>query len=82
MKSTGVVRKLDKLGRLVLPIELRSTLNIDIKDGLEILIDQNMIVLRKHSLNCFICGQSKSLVVFKEKRLCRDCIDHIKLISR
>lgn len=82
MKSTGIIRKLDKLGRVVLPIELRKTLNIDIKDGLEILTEQDMIVLKKHSPDCFICGQSKNLVAFKGKLLCRDCIDYIKQINR
>ena len=82
MKSTGIIRKLDKLGRVVLPIELRKTLSIDIKDGLEIFTEQDMIVLKKHSPDCFICGQSKNLVVFKGKLLCRDCIDYIKQINR
>ena len=52
MKSTGIVRQLDSLGRIVLPVELRRTLNIGTKDQLEILIDDNSVVQRKYVRNC------------------------------
>ena len=56
MKSTGIVRKVDELGRVVLPIELRRTLNISYKDSLEIFTDNNMVVLRKYEPSCIFCG--------------------------
>lgn len=55
MKSTGIVRKVDELGRVVLPIELRRTLNISYKDSLEIFTDNNMVVLRKYEPSCIFC---------------------------
>ena len=52
MKSTGIVRKVDELGRIVLPIELRRTLGIDEKDALEIYVDQEKIILKKFKTQC------------------------------
>ena len=48
MKATGIVRKVDELGRIVLPIELRRTLDIEIKDPVEIFVDEDFIILRKY----------------------------------
>ena len=58
VKSTGIVRKVDELGRVVLPIELRRTLNIDIKDSLEIYVENDSIILRKYEPSCIFCGSS------------------------
>lgn len=74
MKSTGIVRKVDELGRIVLPIELRRTLDIDVKDSLEIYVDGDNTVLHKYMPACIFCGSVDSIVEFKGKNICPDCI--------
>ena len=74
MKATGMVRQLDSLGRIVLPIELRRTLGISTKDLLEIFVDGNTILLRKYEPDCHFCGSSTGLVTFKGKQVCRQCL--------
>ena len=59
MKSTGVVRKVDELGRIVLPIELRRTLNIEVKDSLEIFVDGDKIILKPYRPCCVFCGEGE-----------------------
>lgn len=78
MKSTGIVRKIDQLGRVVLPIELRHTLNLDVKDPVEIFIEGNAIVLRKYEAACVFCGGSKSLSPFRDKLICSDCLRQLR----
>ena len=65
MKSTGIVRKVDELGRIVLPIELRRTLDIAVKDALEIYVDEGTIILKKYEPSCIFCGNSKDVISFK-----------------
>ncbi|MBO5339554.1 MAG: AbrB/MazE/SpoVT family DNA-binding domain-containing protein [Oscillospiraceae bacterium] len=74
MKSTGIVRKVDELGRIVLPIELRHTLDIAPKDALEIYVDGSTIVLRKYQPACIFCDDAKDVVSFKGKNVCVNCI--------
>lgn len=78
MKSTGVVRKVDELGRIVLPKTLRETMNIQEKDSLEIFTDNNRIILQKYHPACEFCNNADNIIFFGEKRLCRDCIEQIK----
>lgn len=61
MKSTGIVRKVDELGRVVIPIELRRTLDINIKDPLEIYVDDDKVIFKKYQANmsCFVTGETK-----------------------
>ncbi len=74
MKSTGIVRKVDELGRIVLPIELRRTLDIDVRDPLEIYIEGNdTIILKKYQPTCVFCGESTSIHSFKGKNVCENC---------
>lgn len=73
MKGTGIIRKVDELGRIVLPIELRRTLGIEVKDSLEIFVEGQNIILKKHAPNCIFCGSTRSLTEFKGKRVCRSC---------
>lgn len=77
MKSTGIVRKVDELGRIVLPIELRRTLDIAEKDSLEIYIDGPSIVLKKYQPTCIFCDESQNLVTFHGKNLCQHCLKAI-----
>jgi transcriptional pleiotropic regulator of transition state genes len=74
MKSTGIVRKVDELGRVVIPIELRRTLEIEEKDGLEIYVDNDKIILRKHEPACIFCGNADDVVSFKGKNVCKECL--------
>ncbi len=78
MKSTGIVRKVDELGRIVLPIELRRTLDIEIKDALEIYVDGNSIILKKYEPACIFCGNAKDVLTYKGKIICQDCLDELK----
>lgn len=78
MKSTGIVRKLDTLGRVVIPIELRRTLDIKVKDPLEIFVDDDKIILKKFSPSCIFCGESKDIFDFKGKKVCQSCSEKIK----
>lgn len=77
MKATGIVRKVDELGRVVLPIELRRTLNIDIKDSLEIYVENDTIILRKYEPACLFCGSSTDVQEFKGKNICSECIKEL-----
>ena len=78
VKSTGIVRKVDELGRIVLPIELRRTLNIDIKDSIEIYVDNSSIVLKKYEPTCLFCGESENVVTYKDKNVCKSCLEEMK----
>jgi transcriptional pleiotropic regulator of transition state genes len=79
MKSTGIVRKLDNLGRIVLPIELRRVLDIDVKDGLEIYINEDEIILRKYqpSQSCIFCEEATEVTKFRDKTVCKHCLKSI-----
>ncbi len=78
LKSTGIVRKIDELGRVTLPSELRKTLNIDVKDGLEIFIEGNTIVMKKYEPSCIFCGNARNVINYKEKNICADCMEELK----
>ena len=78
MKSTGVVRKVDELGRIVLPIELRRNLDIEIKDPVEIYVDGDMIILKKYQASCLFCGNAKDVVSVHGKNVCKDCLAEMK----
>lgn len=80
MKSTGIVRKVDELGRVVIPIELRRTLNINIKDALEIFTESDTIILRKYQPLCYICGFGNDLKDLKGKKICRECLNIAKTL--
>lgn len=67
MKSTGIIRRVDELGRIVIPIELRDKFGIAEKDPIEIFIDGSNIILRKFEPNCILCGSSKGLTTYKDK---------------
>lgn len=77
MKSTGIVRKVDELGRIVLPIELRRTLDIAEKDSLEIYVDGPSIVLKKYQPACIFCDDAKDVVNYKGKNVCPSCIQSL-----
>lgn len=80
MKSTGIVRKVDELGRIVLPIELRRTMGIDVKDSLEIYVDGDSIILCKYEPSCIFCGNAKDIVNFKGKNVCSACARELGML--
>ncbi len=77
MKSTGIVRKVDELGRIVLPIELRRTMGISERDPLEIYVDGDSIIMKKHEMTCVFCGSSEDVVDFKDKCICSSCLKEL-----
>lgn len=78
MKSTGIVRKVDELGRVVIPIELRNKLGIEEKDPIEIYVDGSSVILKKYEPNCIFCGSTKKLVEYKDKLVCEKCCEKLK----
>lgn len=78
MKSTGVVRRVDELGRIVIPIELRRTLNIAEKDALEIYVDGEQIILKKYEPACIFCGDASDVINYRGKNICKHCLQELK----
>lgn len=78
MKTIGIVRKVDELGRIVLPIELRRTLGISEHDPLEIYVEGETIMLKKYNPTCVFCGSSEEIYSYNEKNICKKCIEDIK----
>ena len=74
MKATGIVRKIDDLGRIVIPMELRRVLDIDLKDPIEIFVDEDFVILKKYNPACSICGSMDELVNFNNKKVCKQCV--------
>lgn len=77
LKSTGIIRRVDELGRVVIPIELRNKLNIVEKDPIEIYVDGSSIVLKKYEPNCVFCGNTKFLSTYKDKLICKKCANKV-----
>lgn len=82
MKSTGIVRRVDELGRIVIPIEIRNKLNIIYKDPLEIFVNNNNIVLKKNEETCIFCQNSTNLKSYQGKLVCENCIKNVSELSK
>lgn len=78
MKATGIVRKVDELGRIVLPIELRRTLGIAEKESLEIYVSGETIVLKKYQSSCIFCDSSRDVKSFKGRNICAKCLQELQ----
>lgn len=78
MKATGIIRKVDELGRIVLPIEMRRTLDIAEKDALEIYVEGSSIILKKYKPSCIFCDSSKDVTLFKGKNICPKCLKEMQ----
>jgi len=78
MKSTGTVKKIDELGRIVLPKDIRTPMGIEAGDALEIFTDGDRIVLRKFQSACIFCGEAEDVIYFHDKRICSACVSYIK----
>lgn len=82
MKSTGVVRKIDDLGRVVIPKELRKTLELNPQDALEIFVDGNRIILSKYVPGCIFCTELSDLIEFGGKKICEGCLEEMNQIKK
>ena len=78
MKSTGIIRKVDELGRVVLPVEMRRYLKIEERDAVEIIMEDDRILLHKYSSSCVFCGASEDLRKIKGKDVCKACLRLLK----
>ena len=78
MKSTGVCRQVDELGRIVLPISIRKNLDIHVKDNMEIYTEGDKIILKTRQASCVFCGNTENVVAYNEKLICQDCLKELK----
>ena len=78
MKSTGMVRKIDELGRIVIPAEIRQNMDLKVKDTVEIFTDENRIILQKYQPCCLFCNNADNVVYFRDKRICCSCLEKLK----
>ncbi len=78
MKSTGIIRRIDNLGRLVVPKELRKVMGLKEKDPMEFFVDGNQIILEKYAPGCLFCGEETELFDLWGKQVCRECQEKIK----
>ncbi len=78
MKATGIVRPVDPLGRVVIPVELRRNLGINTDDSLEVFVDGDFIMLKKYEPACIFCGNAKDVQNIHGKIICRTCLDELK----
>ena len=81
MKSTGIVRRVDELGRAVIPIEIRNKFEIAEKDPIEIYVECSSIILKKFEPNCVFCGSTKDLVEYKDKLVCSKCAENLNQLK-
>lgn len=77
MKPVGIVRQIDGLGRVVIPKELRRTLEISEGDSFELFIEDNTIIMRKYQPACIVCGNAKNIITYKGRNFCPDCVKEI-----
>jgi len=78
MKSTGIVRRVDELGRVVLPVEIRRVFNIKIRDPIEMYTEGSRIILQKYSPTCVFCGETQDTIEFEDKLVCQKCFAKLK----
>ncbi|MBE6671975.1 MAG: AbrB/MazE/SpoVT family DNA-binding domain-containing protein [Ruminococcaceae bacterium] len=81
MKSTGIVRPIDQLGRVVLPKELRENLGISPKDSLEVFVENEKIILKKYAPNCCFCGNDEDMNLYQGKLICKACIRKLAALA-
>lgn len=78
MKTSGIVRCMDELGRIVIPKEIRKILDINLGDAIEITLDDDKIILSKRISSCIFCQSKEDLALFENKAICKTCINRIK----
>jgi len=80
MKSTGMLRKIDELGRIVIPAEIRQSLGFEIKDPIEIYVDGDMVILKKYQKSCIFCDETENITDFAQKPVCSACLEKLKAL--
>ncbi|GKS14742.1 AbrB family transcriptional regulator [Paenibacillus chitinolyticus] len=81
IKSTGMVRNVDSLGRIVLPKELRRTLGMPVNEPLEIFVEGDRIILKKYAPGCILCGNIEGIQAFRDKAVCSSCLRDFKKVA-
>lgn len=79
IKALGVVRQIDDLGRIVIPAEVRKTLNWEVRDPLEIYTSGDSVILKKYQPGCIFCGSLEELEDFRERKICKACCKQMML---
>lgn len=79
MKSTGIVRRIDELGRIVIPIEIRRNLGLAERDSVELFTEGDRIILQKYQDACLFCDSSEKIISFQGKTICSKCVNDLKL---
>lgn len=78
MRSLGMVRRIDELGRIVLPIEIRRMMELNPGEGVEIFSEKNRVILQKYSPACIFCGEADEIISYKDKKICRKCYEELR----
>lgn len=78
MANSSMIRRVDSLGRIVIPMQLRRKLNIEEKDTLEIMYDKSLVFIKKSKPTCIFCGNGNEIVPFKGRHVCLDCVSDAK----
>ncbi len=78
MKSLGIVRKVDELGRIVLPVETRRRMELETGDGVEIFVEKDRVILKKYEPACLFCGDAEDVVTYKDKKICKKCLRELQ----
>lgn len=78
MKATGMVRRITELGHFVLPAELRRNMGINVKGKVEVIIDDEMLIIKKYKPACFLCDSTINVKIFKRRFVCSKCIEAIR----
>lgn len=81
MKATGITRKVDELGRIVIPMDIRTKLNINPKDSIDICQEGNSIILKKTDESCILCGNRINLIRYNNNLICKNCIKNINSLN-
>jgi transcriptional pleiotropic regulator of transition state genes len=81
MKSTGILKSVDELGRIVLPKKMRENLDIEIRDQVELFVEGDRIILKKYMPTCIFCDSEQNIVIFNGKRVCGDCLKSLKSMA-
>jgi transcriptional pleiotropic regulator of transition state genes len=81
MKALGIVRTIDKLGRIVLPADLRKSMDYAIDEPLEIFVEDDKVILKKYNPTCLFCGSGENTVKYKDKLVCAECAKKLSALA-
>ncbi len=81
MKSKGILKSVDELGRIVLPKKMRENLDIDIRDQVELFVEGDRIILKKYMPTCIFCESEQNIMIFNGKRVCAECLKSLKTMA-